>query len=69
MASYWTNFAVTGDPNKGSQTVSLKWVTYNSTVANTLMYFTTPQNKLITNVRKQYCDYFDSIQYFSSVLL
>jgi len=67
MSSYWTNFAVTGNPNKGAQSVTLNWVTYNSS-ADMLMYFTTPQNLLVNDLRKQYCDYFDSISYFSTTL-
>jgi len=62
IASYWTNFAVTGDPNKGAQSVTLPWPLYRGNI-DTLLYLSTPQNSLLSNLRKEFCDLFDTIHY------
>lgn len=61
MMDYWTNFGRTGDPNNGTNAVTLQWPAYNPT-SDQNMEFSVP-NFVNTGLRKEYCDYFDKIGY------
>lgn len=61
--TYWTNFAKTGDPNKGSELPqNVTWPVY-STATDPHMSFQTPQVKVETGLRNKYCDFWDTIGY------
>jgi para-nitrobenzyl esterase len=57
MMGYWTRFAKTGDPNAEGET---KWPLYTQKEDRHLVFDTTI--KVDKNLRKKYCDFFDSIQ-------
>ncbi len=57
MMGYWTRFAETGDPNAEGE---VKWPLYTEKEDKHLVFDTTI--KVDKNLRKKYCDFFDSIQ-------
>ncbi|KAK3610330.1 hypothetical protein CHS0354_029800 [Potamilus streckersoni] len=63
MIIYWSNFAATSDPNKGLHTGEKIWPRYYSGQPQKVMYFMTPENKIVENFRKTYCDFWDRIGY------
>lgn len=62
LISYWSNFAKTGDPNRGTP-VTLEWPQYKSDSLWPQMFFATPSNSVKSSYRKEYCDFWDSIGY------
>jgi len=61
MIDYWTNFARTGDPNKG-RTVNVMWPKFDtSTWSN--MEFQTPYNHVVQKLRKGFSDFWDELGY------
>ncbi|KAH3811992.1 cAMP-regulated D2 protein-like [Dreissena polymorpha] len=62
MVTYWSNFAYTMNPNVGPRTSNLSWPSYDTKV-DTLLYFKTPENKLLRNYKSDVCKFWDEIQY------
>jgi len=61
MVFYWTNFARTGNPNVGQNQVPVEWTSFSIDSLDNLE-FSTPIS-LNYQLRKKYCDFFDSIGY------
>ena len=62
MVAYWGNFAHTGNPNQGPGKPDFDWPLYNNNSMITMNLNLTLGT--ITNLRGEYCDYWDSVGYF-----
>lgn len=60
MTTYWTNFATTGNPNKG-QSVAVQWPQRGS--ARQTLQFATNNITVLEDVRGDKCDFLDTIGY------
>lgn len=62
LITYWSNFAKTGDPNRGAP-VTLQWPAFKSDSLWPQMFFATPKNSVKSSYRKEFCDFWDSLGY------
>ncbi|XP_062600545.1 cAMP-regulated D2 protein-like [Saccostrea cucullata] len=62
LIAYWSNFAKTGNPNRGAP-VTLQWPIYEPSSLWPQMYFATPSNSVKSSYRKEFCDFWDSLGY------
>jgi len=60
MLTYWTNFAINGNPNE--RPVPVSWPSYN-TSSQTIMYLATPEVYLVEKFLDNYCNFWDSWGY------
>ncbi|KAL4234710.1 hypothetical protein ACF0H5_006352 [Mactra antiquata] len=59
---YWTNFAHSLDPNIGKYSPAMTWPAFRPNSTH-ILHFQTPQNNILGNYRKEYCDVWDKIGY------
>jgi carboxylesterase type B len=65
LIHYWTNFAYTSNPNEGPHAVDINWPAYHSNqIQEWYMHFQTPNNEVLTQYRKGYCQFWNNIGYF-----
>jgi carboxylesterase type B len=62
LISYWSNFAKSGDPNRGTP-VTLDWPPYKPDSLWPQMFFATPSNSVKSSYRKNHCDFWDILGY------
>jgi acetylcholinesterase/cholinesterase len=63
MGAYWTNFARSGDPNKGAQPgQKVFWPPYNS-ASRPQMELSAPSASIVTQYRSDKCNWWDSKGY------
>lgn len=60
MTTYWTNFAINGNPNKGAS-VEVQWPERGA--SRQTIQFATNNITVLENVRGDKCDYLDTIGY------
>lgn len=62
MLIYWTNFALSLNPNSGMRSPALTWPKYAANSTST-MHFVTPKNDLYSDYRSDFCNFWDSVGY------
>lgn len=62
MITYWSNFAKTGDPSKGTPP-PLNWPKYDMNSGWQNIVLKTPNNELDSSFRDNYCSFWDRIGY------
>jgi carboxylesterase type B len=62
MIDYWTNFARTGNPNKGANSVSTLWPKFDVSQLQD-MKFIAPNSIVEQDFKQENCDFWDSIGY------
>ncbi|XP_063209060.1 bile salt-activated lipase-like isoform X1 [Chroicocephalus ridibundus] len=62
MIAYWTNFARTGDPNKGNSKVPVNWPPYTNEASNYLeINNKLSQNSVKQNLKSQYVTFWNTV--------
>jgi carboxylesterase type B len=61
MINYWTNFAISGTPNK-PQPVNQQWPEFNMQT-QAYMHFAAPNVSVIPFIRNSNCNFWDSMGY------
>jgi len=62
LIGYWTNFARSSDPNMGLYTPVVNWPKWNPGDSKNI-HFATPKPDIESHLRKDNCDYWDTIGY------
>jgi len=62
MIAYWTNFAYTGDPNKGPSKTPMRWPSFTNS-SRYMMEFMTPANDVYLDFLGSVCNYWDGMGY------
>ncbi|XP_055955260.1 crystal protein [Patella vulgata] len=69
IIQYWTNFAKTGDPNKGMDDDKYYvqnapvWPVYTKTAKYPILHFQTPASSVENDYQQRLCDFWDTIGY------